>query len=147
MVSEDKRYSVKLHFVLILMQIVFFPDSVTNWNRIGFEVREITSQNAFKKKILCFLRPQQQSIFGIHDDPIGIKWLFQLRLGLSIKKIATLKTLPPVFVFVIRNLKTARALSDGSVQFRFVIIEWSLRGEGLILKGEGLNPKGWGADP
>ena len=60
----------------------FSPDSVGTWNRIGFEVREIISLNVFKKKMLVFVRPQQQSIFGIHD-PIGIKRLFQLRLNLS----------------------------------------------------------------
>ena len=60
----------------------FFPGYCKNWNKIGFEMREITSLNDFKKNILCFIRPQQQSIFGIHD-PIGIKRLFQLELGLS----------------------------------------------------------------
>ena len=82
MVSEEEMCSVKLLFALIPMQTVFFPDSVKNWNRIGFEVREISSLNAFKKKIFGFIRPQKKSIFGIHN-PTGIKRLFQLRLGLS----------------------------------------------------------------
>ena len=32
----------------------FFPGGVKNWNRIGFEVRKITSLNAFKKKTFWF---------------------------------------------------------------------------------------------
>ena len=45
----------------------FFPDSVKNWNSIGFEVSKITSLNSFK----CF------------HNPTDIKRLFQLRLSLS----------------------------------------------------------------
>ena len=36
----------------------------------------------FKSHLLSFYCPDQKSIFGVHD-PQGIKWLFQLRLGLS----------------------------------------------------------------
>ena len=35
----------------------------------------------FKRKILKLYRPEKKSIFGIHDT--GIKWIFQLRVGLS----------------------------------------------------------------
>ena len=38
--------------------------------------------NTFKSHLLSFYRPESRSIFGVHD-PQGIKWLFQLRLGLS----------------------------------------------------------------
>ena len=36
----------------------------------------------FKKKNLNIYRPKKKSIFNIHD-PNGIKWIFQLRVGLS----------------------------------------------------------------
>ena len=36
----------------------------------------------FKSHLLSLYRPDKKSIFGVHD-PQGIKWLFQLRLGLS----------------------------------------------------------------
>ena len=35
-----------------------------------------------KKHIITFFRPQMKSIFGIHD-PVGLRYLFQLRVGLS----------------------------------------------------------------
>ena len=40
---------------------------------------------AFKKQITTLIRPMPKSIFGIHDS-IGLKYLFQLRLGLSLLK-------------------------------------------------------------
>ena len=35
-----------------------------------------------KKSMLTFFRPMGKSAFGIHD-PVGLRYLFQLRLGLS----------------------------------------------------------------
>ena len=40
------------------------------------------SYNVFKTHLLAFFRPKKRSIFNIHD-PKGVRFLFQLRLGLS----------------------------------------------------------------
>ena len=60
----------------------FFPDSVTLWNDLGPKLRGAESLSIFKKNILKIYRPAKKSLFNIHD-PNCIKWIFQLRVGLS----------------------------------------------------------------
>ena len=60
----------------------FFPDSVILWNLLGPEMRGAESLSIFKKNILKIYRPEKKSLFDIHD-PNCIKWIFQLRVGLS----------------------------------------------------------------
>ena len=60
----------------------FFPDSVAMWNDLGPELRGAGSLSIFKRNILKIYRPMKKSLFNIHD-PDGIKWIFQLRVGLS----------------------------------------------------------------
>jgi len=60
----------------------FYPDSVKSWNNIGHELRSSPSLKSFKASILSLIRPKMNSIFDIHDPP-SIKWLYQLRVGLS----------------------------------------------------------------
>ena len=40
------------------------------------------SYNTLKTHLIAFFRPKKRSIFSVHD-PTGIRFLFQLRLGLS----------------------------------------------------------------
>ena len=60
----------------------FYPDGVISWNGIGPELRGASSLSIFKKNILKIIRPVKSSIFMIHN-PNGIRWIFQLRVGLS----------------------------------------------------------------
>ena len=60
----------------------FYPDSVVAWNGIGPELRSAKSISVFKKNILNIIRPVKKELFGIYNDN-GIKWIFQLRVGLS----------------------------------------------------------------
>ena len=60
----------------------FYPDAVELWNNIGPELRQSASLSKFKSDTLKLVRFQKKSIFGIHD-PIAIRRLFQLRVGLS----------------------------------------------------------------
>ena len=60
----------------------FFPDAIKNWNTVISDFADIPELKIFKAHLLSFYRPNLKSIFGVHD-PQGIKWLFQLRLGLS----------------------------------------------------------------
>ena len=60
----------------------FFPDSIISWNGIGPDIRGAKSLSVFKTNILKIIRPKKRSMFSIHH-PIGIKWIFQLRVGLS----------------------------------------------------------------
>ena len=59
----------------------FYPDTIRCWNKIGPELRNSPNLNSFKLRILALVRPPKR-IFNIHD-PIGMKWPFQLRVGLS----------------------------------------------------------------
>ena len=60
----------------------FYPDSVKNWNNLGPEIRNIESISLFKKTILKTIKPQKRSIFKLHDTN-GVKFIYQLRVGLS----------------------------------------------------------------
>ena len=60
----------------------FYPDGIRCWNRIGQLLRNAPNRQQFKCRILAGYRSTPKSIFGIHD-PLGIKRLFQLRVGLS----------------------------------------------------------------
>ena len=51
------------------------------WNDLGPNLCEYKSISKFKESILKLYRPVKKSIFNVHDN--GIKWIFQLRVGLS----------------------------------------------------------------
>ena len=63
------------------MKIAFLPNNVTLWNDLGPELRGPESLSVFKRNLLKLYRLPQKSLFNIYD--IGIKWIFQLRVGLS----------------------------------------------------------------
>ena len=44
--------------------------------------KQATEVDILKKRINTFFLPVTKSIFGIHD-PVGLRYLFQLRVGLS----------------------------------------------------------------
>ena len=60
----------------------FFPDATKTWNSIGDDLRKCANLDTFKRSIQTLIRPPCKEIFGIHDN-IGVKYLFQLRVGLS----------------------------------------------------------------
>ena len=60
----------------------FFPSAISEWNKLDLNIRNSASLNTFKNKLLNFIRPCANSIFDIHN-PLGIKLLTRLRLGLS----------------------------------------------------------------
>ena len=64
------------------IRIVFFPDVIKSWNNLGPELQTALSLSNFKNKLTNLIRPNSKSIFKIHD-PLGIKFLYQLRVGLS----------------------------------------------------------------
>ena len=60
----------------------FFPDAVKLWNNIGDDFHSCNSIEIFKKNITNLIRPPSKPIYSVHD-PIGVKYVFQLRVGLS----------------------------------------------------------------
>ena len=51
-------------------------------NVIGNEIKVCSSLGIFKRNILALIRPTSKHIFGI-DDSFGLKYPFQLQVGLS----------------------------------------------------------------
>ena len=64
------------------VQNYFFPSAIKEWNKLDVSIRKSESLMLFKKHLLEFIRPKPNSIFDI-NNPIGIKYLTRLRLGLS----------------------------------------------------------------
>ena len=60
----------------------FFPDAIASWNTFIGHFTNKPTYNILKTHLFSFFRPPKRSIFNIHD-PTGIRFLFQLRLGLS----------------------------------------------------------------
>ena len=60
----------------------FYPNCLSEWNKLDPELRLSPSVAVFKKKLSSIVRPPAKSSFGIHD-PIGLPYLTQLRVGLS----------------------------------------------------------------
>ena len=60
----------------------FLPYCVNEWNKLGPESRNSTSNLKFKKGLLAFIRPESCSIYNIHD-PLGLKLLTRLRVNFS----------------------------------------------------------------
>ena len=60
----------------------FIPSTVTEWNKVDLSIRNSTSLNIFKGRLLQFARPLENSVFTRHN-PIGIKYLTTLSLRFS----------------------------------------------------------------
>ena len=63
----------------------FFPDAITSWNNVITHFDNIPSIIILKDHILSLIRPKEKNIFSIHD-PLGLRYLLQLRVGLSLLK-------------------------------------------------------------
>ena len=61
---------------------IFFPSTITERNKLGMSIRNSTSLNIFKGRLLQFVRSVENSVFSSHNT-IGIKYLTGLRLGFS----------------------------------------------------------------
>ena len=62
----------------------FFPHGIATWN-LFMEIckyNEVPSIGILKKDIISLIRPDPKSSFNIHN-PVGLRYLFQLRVNLS----------------------------------------------------------------
>ena len=60
----------------------FFPDAVSLWNKVIDHFTVMPSIGSLKSHVISLIRPPTKSIFNIHD-PLGIRFLYWLRLNLS----------------------------------------------------------------
>ena len=64
------------------LQHSFYPNCISEWNKLDPEIRLAPSVAVFKTKILSKILPPPKSVLGIHD-PIGLSHLSKIRVGLS----------------------------------------------------------------
>ena len=60
----------------------FCPYTITEWNKLDLDVRKSRSYATFRNTLLKLGRPIQRTIYSI-NNPVGLKLLTRLRLGLS----------------------------------------------------------------
>ena len=60
----------------------FYPNCLSEWEKLDPEIRQSCSVNVFKKRLLAMIRPPSKKIYNIHD-PKGLSILTQLHVGLS----------------------------------------------------------------
>ena len=60
----------------------FFPNTISLWNNFISDFQEFPSFLSMKTHLISLFRPKPKSTFGIHD-PVSLRNLFQLRVGLS----------------------------------------------------------------
>ena len=65
-----------------LFKNLYFPSTIIKKNKLDSNIRNSETPDIFKSKLLKFIRPTRNSIFGCHN-PIGVKLLTRLQLGLS----------------------------------------------------------------
>ena len=60
----------------------FFPYTIKEWNKLDNKIKELKSSALFRSSLLKSIRPQPNSVFNL-CDPLGLKLLTRLRVGLS----------------------------------------------------------------
>ena len=58
-----------------------FPSTLNDWYKLDETIRNSESISVFKSRLLSFIRPLESNVYNIFD-PIGLKFLTRLRLGL-----------------------------------------------------------------
>ena len=65
-----------------LFQNSFLRFTISEWNKLDTDVRNMKTYLLFRENLLALIRPIENSIYNIYD-PLGIKLLHILRLGFS----------------------------------------------------------------
>ena len=65
-----------------LFKYSFFPYTIVEWNKLDYALRSEKSYLIFRKTLLQIGRPIADSVYFVHN-PLGLKFLTRLRLGLS----------------------------------------------------------------
>ena len=60
----------------------FFLCAISSWNVVITHFEIFPSSDSLKDHVLSLFRTKTKSIFGVHD-PVGLRYLFQLRVRLS----------------------------------------------------------------
>ena len=68
--------------MITFFQNSLLPFTITKWNKLDSDIRNIDSHAIFRKKLLTFIRPLGNDTYGIFDQ-LGVRLLNRLRLGSS----------------------------------------------------------------
>ena len=60
----------------------FYPNAIHLWNELDANLKNAVSLSIFKSSLVKLIKPDKKETYNILD-PLGLKWLFQLRVGLS----------------------------------------------------------------
>ena len=80
--NRNIKNSETYYYRTDLFKYSFFPYVIVEWNKLDINLRNAKSFLIFTNSLLKIGRPIQNPIYNIHD-PMGIKYLTRLRLGLS----------------------------------------------------------------
>ena len=93
------QFKVRNNF---LLNSLFFPSALVEWNNLDSDIRNFSSHWIFKKNILTFVRPRSNDVFNV-SHPKGHNFLTCLHVGLSYLrehkfKLNFLDTLNPICI-------------------------------------------------
>ena len=64
------------------IQNSFLPFTITEWNKLDSDIKNIDFHAMFRKKLFTFVRPPENDTYGIYD-PLGVRLLNILHLDFS----------------------------------------------------------------
>ena len=103
------QFKVRNNF---LLNSLFFPSALVEWNNLDSDIRNFSSHWIFKKNILTFVRPRSNDVFNV-SHPKGHNFLTCLHVGLSYLREHKFKhnfldTLNPICIcgFLYRNIES-----------------------------------------
>ena len=86
---QQGRYSLRTDCIINVISCrnekhrnSFFPNTISLWNNLDSTIKRSKNISSFKSSILKIIRPDKKRTYNIHD-PNRLKWIFQLRVGLS----------------------------------------------------------------
>ena len=76
------EYVTTFYYRRDIFKYSYFPATIMEWNKLDVTLRKFESLPYFRNALLKIDRPTAKPIYNIHN-PIGLKLLTRLRLGLS----------------------------------------------------------------
>ena len=65
-----------------IFKYLFLPSTISEWSKLHLEIRQRETLLSFWNALTKTWRPIPKAIYNVHD-PVGLKLLTRLRLGLS----------------------------------------------------------------
>ena len=83
----QRSYRYPGYFETLYCRTTFFQNlvlvfTITEWDKLDSDIKNIDSHAMFRKKFLTFIRPLENDTYGIYN-PLGVRLLNRLRLGFT----------------------------------------------------------------